>query len=109
MHVSPFMPMTLDYEFIVATPGASLVAHMNTVDRSESALGPNFDATLILERRAWTPAAVRWQLLRHPVMTAAVVGGIHWEALKLWAKGLRVYPHPKQAAGRRVSSGEADA
>jgi uncharacterized protein len=102
MHVSPFMPMSLDYEFIVTTPGQSLVAHMNTVDRAEGTPAPNFDATLTLERREWTASAVMGQLVRVPVMTAKVIGAIHWEALRLRAKGLRVYPHPREAESRRT-------
>ena len=27
-------------------------------------------------------------------MTAAVIGGIHWEALRLWWKGVPVQPRP---------------
>ncbi|MEO8483559.1 MAG: DUF1365 domain-containing protein [Acidobacteriota bacterium] len=107
MHVSPFMPMSLDYEFIVTTPGQRLAAHMNTVDRAEGAAAPNFDATLTLERREWTAPAIRAQLFRVPVMTAKVVAAIHWEALRLRLKGLRVHPHPRDAAGRRDSQGEA--
>ncbi len=107
MHVSPFMPMSLDYEFIVTTPGSSLVAHMNTVDRREGTAAPNFDATLTLERREWTPRAIRSQLFRVPMMTAKVIGAIHWEAVRLWARGLRVYPHPRDEAGRRDTQGEA--
>ena len=26
-------------------------------------------------------------------MTLKIMGGIHWEALKLWRKGLRVFKH----------------
>lgn len=103
MHVSPFNPMSLDYEFIVTSPGERFVAHMNTMDRDEGTDRPTFDATLTLERREWTPAALRRQLFRHPVMTAAVIGAIHWEALRLWAKGLRVFPHPDRPTGRKVS------
>jgi len=30
----------------------------------------------------------------HPLLTAKVVAGIHWEALKRWRKGLRPRPRP---------------
>ncbi len=33
MHVSPFMDMNLDYEFVLTEPGEKLVAHMNTIER----------------------------------------------------------------------------
>jgi DUF1365 family protein len=31
-------------------------------------------------------------LVRYPAMTARVMTGIHWEALKLWWKGVPVAP-----------------
>jgi DUF1365 family protein len=31
---------------------------------------------------------------RHPLLAAKVLGAIHWEALKLWLKGLRLVPRP---------------
>lgn len=94
MHVSPFMPMDLGYNFTLTRPGASLVAHMETVDGREEKDGPLFDATLTLERREWTAAELQRQLARHPWMTAKVIAGIHWEALRLYWKGAPVYTHP---------------
>jgi DUF1365 family protein len=101
MHVSPFMGMDVDYEFVVSRPGPSLVAHMATRRRDEATAAPYFDATLTLERRAWTPAALRRLLVRHPMVTAKVVAAIHWEAFRLWWKGLPAYPHPDGPEGRR--------
>jgi hypothetical protein len=95
MHVSPFMPMDVDYEFVLTPPDAALVAHMNTTHRGQPSSPPYFDATLTLERRPWTAGALHGALLRHPWMTAKVVGAIHFEALRLWWKGLRVYDVPQ--------------
>jgi len=92
MHVSPFMPMDLEYDWILTQPGERLVAHMNTSKGGE----PFFDATLQLERREWTRAEVRRVLAAYPLMTARVIGAIHWEALKLWSKGLPVFAHPSK-------------
>jgi DUF1365 family protein len=107
MHVSPFMPMHLDYEFIVTPPGPTLIAHMNTFDRRDDADRPNFDATLTLERRPWTPREIRRALIRQPAMTAQVVAAIHWEALRLWWKGLPFYPNPDDVPSRSRSRQEA--
>ena len=110
MHVSPFMSMDVDYEFVVTPPGPSLVAHMNTFARDEPGSGPYFDATLTLERRPWTRDTLHAALRRHPWMTAQVVGAIHWEALRLWLKGLPAYPHPEPAdpaAERAARNGRA--
>jgi len=90
MHVSPFMPMELGYEFALTAPGKTLTAHMETVDGG----APLFDATLTLERRPWTGGELLRALLGHPAMTAKVVFAIHWEALRLWLKKVPVFTHP---------------
>ena len=93
MHVSPFSPMDVDWEFILSEPGDSLVAHMNTFRQTDPATAaPFFDATLTLTRRPWTAATIRRALARHPFMTGKVITAIHWEALRLWLKGTPHYP-----------------
>jgi DUF1365 family protein len=84
LYVSPFMPVDLDYEFALTPPAGHLVAHMETVKAGSVC----FDATLSLERRPWSALEIRRALLRYPAMTANVVVGIHWQALKLWWKGV---------------------
>jgi DUF1365 family protein len=86
LYVSPFMPVDLDYGFILTPPAGRLVAHMRVV-RAGSLC---FDATLSLERRAWSAAEIRRALCRQPALTASVMVGIHWQALKLWWKGVPV-------------------
>jgi DUF1365 family protein len=106
LYVSPFLDMDLEYAFDFATPGESLVAHME----ARSAAGTIFDATLRLSRRAWTAREIRRALVRHPAMTAAVIAGIHWEALRLWWKGVPIVPRPtpdRTVGKRRTPDGEA--
>ena len=95
MHVSPFMGMDMEYDWIFTEPGEKLVAHMNTVQNGK----PFFDATLQLTRREWTNAEVRKTLPAYPPMPARVIGAIHWEALKLWLKRVPVFTHPAKLAG----------
>ena len=88
MHVSPFMGMNLDYDFVLTEPDAKLVAQMTTSER-----GPTpqvfFDATLTLQHQPWS--ALSRALLRHPWMTAKVIAAIHWQALRLFLKGVPVF------------------
>jgi DUF1365 family protein len=92
MHVSPFMDMNLDYEFVLTDPGDKLVAHMNTIELQSAQ--PFFDATLALERQPWTSRNLTRLLVRHPWMTAKVIGAIHWQALRLYLKRVPVFTHP---------------
>jgi DUF1365 family protein len=96
MHVSPFMDMNLDYEFVLAEPGERVVAHMNTIESDPASVSsqPFFDATLALVYEPWTARSLGRVLLRHPWMTAKVIGAIHWEALRLFLKRVPVFTHP---------------
>ena len=93
LHVSPFMPMELDYLFVLTPPGDKLVAHMNTISQGVGGHS-HLDATLTLNREPWSAPALRRALVRFPVMTAKVIGAIHWEALKLFVKRVPFIRHP---------------
>ena len=86
LYVSPFIPVDLDYAFAFTPPTGRLVAHMKTVKAGAVC----FDATLSLERRPWNAAEIRRALGRYPAMTVTVMAGIHWQALKLWWRGVPV-------------------
>lgn len=88
LYVSPFMPVDLEYAFALTRPADQLVAHISA--RREGSLC--FDATLSLERRPWTAGAIRRTLLAYPAMTVSVIARIHWQATRLWWKGVPPVP-----------------
>lgn len=100
-HVSPFMPMNLDYDWLFKDPGDRLFVQMNLLDGGRR----HFDATLSLRRREITPSALRGALARYPLMTARVVARIYWEAWKLKRKGAPVYANPSTLARRAAAGG----
>ena len=93
-HVSPFHPMTQEYEWRFTEPGRSLVVHMENLE-SETVIG---DATLTLRRKALTRKNAALALLRHPAMAITVLGGIYAQAAHLWWKGAPYHPHPTRLA-----------
>jgi DUF1365 family protein len=89
-HVSPFMPMDVAYDWRFSAPGERLTVHMKSRVGGETV----FDATLALRRAPLTGRVLAGVLARHPWMTARVVAGIYWQALRLWWKGTPFHPHP---------------
>ena len=98
LYVSPFMTFDVDYEFLLTPPGETLVAHMNVLPSDEGRRRAIFDATLSLRRTPWTARSLRHALLRHPFMTAKVIGAIHWEALRLRRRKLPIVPMPARTS-----------
>lgn len=95
-HVSPFMAMARRYDWRFTEPGEDLCVHM----RASEGDVREFDATLQLRRRPLDGAALARMLWRYPLMTAQVIGAIHWQALRLWLKRTPVHDHPRlHAAG----------
>ena len=56
-----------------------------------------FDVGMQLERREWSAAQLRRAALRHPAMALKVLGGIYWQAFRLWWKRTPFHPHPRLA------------
>lgn len=89
-HVSPFMGMDMRYAFRVTPPGERLAIAITGSDHD----GPLITAIHSAERQPLTDAALLRAFATHPLLTLNVVGGILWEALKLWAKGVPVHDRP---------------
>jgi DUF1365 family protein len=99
MHVSPFMPMDLHYRWRLSPPGQRLAVHM-ALHKDGARL---FDATLSLEKQPFSNRV----LLVHPLMTLQVIAAIHWQALRLWLKGVPFHPHPAKRRSPSDSSAAA--
>ena len=95
--VSPFLEMDLSYEFQVTPPGVTCAIAMIVRRGKDIALTASFagarseltDANLL---RAWAG---------DPLMSVKVIAGIHWEALKMWLKGVRYLGRSEPLEGRR--------
>ncbi|MBB3169323.1 DUF1365 family protein [Simiduia aestuariiviva] len=100
LHVSPFMPMQQQYRWRTHLPGASV----RIVLQNFAAGAPQFEerggnrkvfeALLRLDREPAESSVLNGLVWRFPWMTAKVLVGIYWQAMKLWLKGARFYSSP---------------
>jgi hypothetical protein len=77
--------MNLRYEFRIVEPGARVGVAMIVRRGDEVALSASFAG----ERRALTDGNILRAWAGNPLMTLKVIVGIHWEALRMWLKGVR--------------------
>lgn len=91
-HVSPFNPGDQFYQWKIGTPGDNIDVSLAVHDTR----GHIFTADLSLKRRALTVKSVKRQLFKKPIMTAFIVGGIYWQALRLFLKGVPYIPYEKE-------------
>jgi len=90
-HISPFMPMDMDYDWRFTPPGERVSVHMTSLRQGNRI----FSASLNLQQQPLTGGNLARALLRWPLMTAKVVAAIYWQALRLKLKGVPFCPHPE--------------
>lgn len=104
LHVSPFMDMAMTYHFRVTPPGGRAVVAIEGRD----AEGPMIAAVFAGRRHDLTDANLLRACATRPLLGVQVLGAIHWEALKLWRKGVRWRARPQpRADGMSVTSGHS--
>ncbi len=114
LFVSPFIDLAARYDFATRVPDDRL----SVVVREAVAEGPVLVAALTSKRAPLTSRSLARAFFGYPLVTLKVIGGIHWEALKLWGKGapyrrrgappahdVTVLPHvrPRMSTNREVA------
>lgn len=89
-HVSPFMDMDLDYDFVVRAPDEGVHVSVGVRDAD----GPLMATAFLGRRRELTDASLLRAFVACPMLTVSVIAGIHWHALKLVLRGARYRRKP---------------
>lgn len=92
MHVSPFMPMDMSYDWRFLVPGRDLSVFMVNERNGERV----FNASMQMRRREISGASLARVLAVYPFMTMKIIGAIYWQALRLWLKRCPYYEHPEK-------------
>lgn len=89
-YVSPFIGMSARYEFRLQAPEARLSVAIRESDEG----GALLVATHVGQRRPLSDGGLLRAFFAFPLMTLKIIAGIHWEALRLWRKGVALVPRP---------------
>jgi hypothetical protein len=93
-YVSPFMDMDMNYTFRVSLPNERIALAIRAADKD----GLLLSAALTGNRKPLTDGQLLRLLVTYPFVTLKVVGAIHWHALRLLLKGVRLRPRPSPPA-----------
>ena len=84
--VSPFMDLESEYYFKVLNPDKSLSIIIDQRDKSGKLLFASQDGV----RSNLNSKNLIFSYLKHPLMTFKIISAIHFEALRLWLKGIKL-------------------
>ncbi len=84
-HVSPFIEMECNYFFRTLKPAEKISVVIDQYQMDEKILYASQDG----ERVDFTSSELIKSYLKHPLMTFKIISAIHFEAFKLWAKGIK--------------------
>ena len=90
-HVSPFMPMDIDYRWRFSQPAENLSVCMANFRGGKKL----FSANLHLKRQPLTAKNLRPLLWQFPWQTHRILTAIYWQAFKLFLKRTPFFDHPK--------------
>ena len=84
-HVSPFIEMDCNYFFRILKPAEKISVIIDQYQSNEKILYASQDG----KRTELTSSELIKSYLKHPLMTFKIISAIHFEAFKLWAKGIK--------------------
>lgn len=94
-YVSPFIDMNCQYAFRLAPPDERILVSINETQDG----APLLYAAFTGKRQDFSDATLLKLFFTHPLMTLKVTASIHWEALRLLAKGIKVRWHKGRKKG----------
>ena len=98
LHVSPFLPMNIDYAITWTVPGDTLSLRIEGRHGDHT----SFFAELAVRRRPLNSRNGTAILATHPLMPMRVSASIYFHAMKLFGRGVPLHGHPEPA---RIENG----
>lgn len=89
-YVSPFMEMAQRYRFTLQPPGHSMSLHITVEDKA----GVILHAAMAGKAHPLSDSALLKMTALQPWLGFKIITAIHWQAFKIWRKGISLYPRP---------------
>ena len=95
-HVSPFCEVRGDYNFrfLFAADSQAKNRTLYRIELLEEGL-PLIHTSVSGTERPLNRRSLRWAILRYPLMSIGVIARIHWQAVRLWLKGVPFHSKPQ--------------
>ena len=97
-YVSPFIDLDAVFDFHLAVPSEKLNFQINDYQDDKKF----FVSSMTGDRKELTNWRLIWYTLRFPLITLKVISAIHWQAFRLWLKGL---PYHRKIANLELQQG----
>ena len=91
-HVSPFMDLSSTYHFKILDPQNKLSVVIDQRDKEGKLLYASQDGV----RSELSAKNLILSYIKHPLMTFKIISAIHYEALRLWLKGIKLVKKEKK-------------
>ena len=91
-YVSPFIEMNTFYNFRLSEPKSNI----NILIKQNDVDGPLLMARQVGKRIRLNSHSLLYQFLKHPLMSFKVILAIHFEAFRLWIKGVNLVKKKKK-------------
>jgi DUF1365 family protein len=99
-YVSPFIEVAMRYHFRVMPPQDRVKLRILETDSE----GPLLSATFNGHRRTLTTQELLRSFFSLPMVTLKIMAAIHWEALRLWLKGVRLVPRQDKTVDESLAT-----
>lgn len=95
LFVSPFAHMGMRYQFRLNLPEKKQVVVIRASDEKGLLITASYTAV----RHGLSSSALAQFFFKIPLLTIKVISAIHWEALRLWIKGVPLFKHQPKRSG----------
>lgn len=99
-YISPFVALDADLRLCLAVPDEHLGFVITDVQHGETIL----QAAMTGRRVPLTARRLAWFGIKYPLLTLQVIAAIHWQAIRLWLKGV---PFHRKNEGMHLQKGLA--